>query len=277
MIFKQNSNLLTVTQTFNSYKIVENSTFRFIIENDKSEDNLLQIPFFLHAREFRIRFLIVYDLIFFLVLCCIFKTRSIVQFVQAPVGDYVKFFQISPGDYFFSTLKISFYIACLFGIPFAILQLILFFLPGMTNKEKVYVIPLFWFSVGLFYLGGKFSYSVLAPAALTFFLTYGSGIIEPFLSFDEYFEFMFTLFYSTGFIFQIPILQIVLGLLRIISVKQMLQAWRYIIFLSTILSAILTPSTDPITQLFLSTAIMALYLSGVGILIIIRKKFNINL
>jgi sec-independent protein translocase protein TatC len=60
------------------------------------------------------------------------------------------------------------------------------------------------------------------------------------------------LFYSTGLAFQIPIIQILIGLLNIVSPKQMLSAWRYIILLSTILGAILTPSTDPLTQLLLS-------------------------
>jgi Sec-independent protein secretion pathway component TatC len=45
----------------------------------------------------------------------------------------------------------------------------------------------------------------------------------------------------------------------------MLGAWRYIILISTIIGAILT-STDPLTQLLLSSAILLLYFSGLGIL-----------
>jgi sec-independent protein translocase protein TatC len=79
------------------------------------------------------------------------------------------------------------------------------------------------------------------------------------------------LFYSTGLAFQIPILQILIGLLNIVSPKQMLSAWRYIILISTILGAILTPSTDPLTQLLLSSAILLLYFSGLGILFLIKN------
>jgi hypothetical protein len=56
------------------------------------------------------------------------------------------------------------------------------------------------------------------------------------------------------------------GLLNIVSPQQMLGAWRYIILISTIIGAILTPSTDPLTQLLLSSAILLLYFSGLGIL-----------
>jgi sec-independent protein translocase protein TatC len=102
-------------------------------------------------------------------------------------------------------------------------------------------------------------------------LNYSDEVIEPLWSFDQYLEFILVLFYSTGLAFQIPIIQILLGLLNIVSAKQMLDAWRYVILLSTIIGAILTPSTDPLTQLLLSTAILLLYFSGVGILFLIKN------
>ena len=43
------------------------------------------------------------------------------------------------------------------------------------------------------------------------------------------------------------------------------------ILISTIIGAVLTPSTDPLTQLLLSFAILLLYFSGVGILFLIKN------
>jgi sec-independent protein translocase protein TatC len=51
----------------------------------------------------------------------------------------------------------------------------------------------------------------------------------------------------------------------------MLKIWRYVVLGSTILGAVLTPSTDPLTQLFLSSAIVLLYLIGTTILMILNK------
>ena len=172
---------------------------------------------------------------------------------------------------FFKTIKISFYTGLLFSSPFVIGQLILFLLPGLTKKETKIILPLLLSSLILFGLGLAFSYYTLIPAALNFFLNYSEEVLEPFLSFDQYFEFILVLFYSTGLAFQIPIIQILLGLLNIVSAKQMLGAWRYIILLSTILGAILTPSTDPLTQLLLSLAILLLYFSGLGILFLLKN------
>ena len=114
------------------------------------------------------------------------------------------------------------------------------------------------------------SSATIAPI-LNFFLNYSEEVIEPFWSFDQYFEFILVLFYSTGIAFQIPIVQILIGLLNIVTTTQMLAAWRYIILLATIFGAILTPSTDPLTQLLLSIAILLLYFAGLGILFLIKN------
>jgi len=155
--------------------------------------------------------------------------------------------------------------------PFIIGQIILFLLPGLTDNETKIILPLLFSSLVLFILGLVFSYYALVPAALNFFLDYGDDVIEPFWSFDQYFQFILVLFYSTGLAFQIPIIQILLGLLNIVSAKQMFKIWRYVILISTIVGAILTPSTDPLTQLLLSLAILMLYFSGIGILYLIKN------
>jgi sec-independent protein translocase protein TatC len=144
-------------------------------------------------------------------------------------------------------------------------------LPGLTKKEIKIILPLLISSLILFALGITFSYYTLIPAALNFFLNYSEEVIEPFWSFDQYFEFILVLFYTTGFAFQIPIIQILIGLLNIVSTSQMLNAWRYVIVISTILGAILTPSTDPLTQILLAFAIMLLYFTGLGILFLIKN------
>jgi sec-independent protein translocase protein TatC len=207
-----------------------------------------------------------------LVLTCgaFIEVKSLVKILELPISN-VKFFQVAPGEYFISTIKISFYTGLLFSSPFVISQLILFLLPGLTKKETRIILPLLLGSLFLFGLGLAFSYYTLVPAALNFFLNYSEEVLEPFWSFDQYFEFILVLFYSTGLAFQIPIVQILVGLLNIVSAKQMLGAWRYIILVSTILGAILTPSTDPLTQLLLSIAILMLYFAGLGILFLLKN------
>lgn len=82
---------------------------------------------------------------------------------------------------------------------------------------------------------------------------------------------MLVLFLSTGIIFQIPIVQIILSFSKILSGVKMLNLWKYMLLLSTILGAILTPSADPFTQLLLSGAVFFLYLIGSFLVIFLTK------
>ena len=231
---------------------------------------ILELRFSEHITELRQRSFHVIWLILFLTILTFVEVKFLVKLLELPVNN-VKFFQLSPGEYFISTVKISFYSGLLFGSPFLISQVVLFLLPGLTKQETKIILPLLLSSFCLFSLGLIFSYYILIPAALNFFLNYSDEVIEPFWSFEQYLEFILVLFYSTGIAFQIPIIQILLGLLNIVSIKQMLDSWKYIILFSTIIGAILTPSTDPFTQLLLSVAILLLYFSGVGILFLMKK------
>ena len=246
--------------------MVTNSDFNFAT----NETVTLELPFSEHMEELRQRIFHIFWIVLLLTSLAFVEVKILVKILELPVSN-VKFFQLSPGEYFVSTVKISFYTGLLFSSPFAMGQIILFLLPGLTKKETKVILPLLLSSLCLFGFGLIFSYYALIPAALNFFLTYSDEVIEPFWSFDQYFEFIIVLFYSTGLAFQIPVIQILLGLLNIVSAKQMLAAWRYVILISTIIGAILTPSTDPLTQSLLSVAILMLYFSGVGILFLIKN------
>jgi sec-independent protein translocase protein TatC len=243
-----------------------NSNFNFTTNTNVT----LELPFSEHIEELRQRIFLLFWIILVLTCLAFIEVKSIVKILELPINN-VKFFQVAPGEYFISTIKISFYTGLLFSSPFIISQFILFLLPGLTKKETKIILPLLLGSLVLFGLGLAFSYYTLIPAALNFFLNYSEEVLEPFWSFDQYFEFILVLFYSTGLAFQIPILQILVGLLNIVSAQQMLGAWRYIILLSTILGAILTPSTDPFTQLLLSLAILLLYFAGLGVLFLLKN------
>jgi len=47
---------------------------------------------------------------------------------------------------------------------------------------------------------------------------------------------------------QVPVIQVMLGQLGVFSSEQMFSAWRYVVVGATVAAAVLTPSTDPFTQ-----------------------------
>lgn len=248
-------------------------SFKFYTENNIANNkNLLTELFFdEHLEEIRQRCFQSLFLVFLVVFIIFIDIKPIVKILELPVQN-VRFFQASPGEYFISTLKIAFYTGIIFSIPIFFNQLIFFLLPGLTSREKKLIIGLVTSSFVFFSLGLIFSYFVLIPAALKFFITYSSDVVEPLLSFDQYFSFISILFLSTGLIFQVPVVQVLLSFSKIVTGKKMLKGWKYVILFSTIIGAIITPSADPLTQLLLSGAVFLLYLLGSTISIFLTKS-----
>jgi len=235
------------------------------VEADKDDiPDDAEMYLFDHLEELRQR--IFYALIAIVVgiIGCFTVVKPIVQILEVPAGA-VKFLQLSPGEYFFVSIKVAAYSGILVASPVILYQIIAFVLPGLTRRERRFLGPIVFGSSILFAAGLAFAYLALIPAALNFFITYGEDVVEQLWSIDRYFECVLLLMFSTGLAFQIPVVQALLGLLGIVSSKQMLSGWRYVFIGAAVLGAVLTPSTDPLTQSLLGGAVLMLYFGGVGL------------
>ena len=223
-----------------------------------------------HIEEFSQRLVFCLTLLVLTTIVCFIDVREIVKIFQAPALG-VKFLQFTPGEYFFASVKIAAFCGLLISSPAILYQLFLYVVPGMTKKERDILLPVSLGSGLLFVIGLIFSYFFLVPAALRFFIAYGAEVVEPFWSFDQYFDFVAVLLFTTGIAFQVPVVQVILGVLGLVSGEKMLSAWKYVVVICTIISAVITPSTDPVTQILMSLALLGLYLGGSGFVILLKK------
>jgi len=106
---------------------------------------------------------------------------------------------------------------------------------------------------------------------LSFFLFYIVDVLEPLWSFKEYFDFVLVLYLSSIYIFQLPVIQLIFGILGFCSAKLYFSYLKYIILIATVVSAVFTPSTDPVTQIIFAGAILILYSLGAGLVFYFEK------
>uniref|UniRef100_A0A0C9S966 TSA: Wollemia nobilis Ref_Wollemi_Transcript_9051_1514 transcribed RNA sequence n=1 Tax=Wollemia nobilis TaxID=56998 RepID=A0A0C9S966_9CONI len=225
-----------------------------------------EMSLFDHLEELRQRIFVSVLAVGAAILACFAFSKDLIYFLEAPVSSQgVRFLQLSPGEFFFTTIKVSGYSGLLLGSPVILYEVIAFVLPGLTKNEKRFLGPIVLGSSVLFYAGLAFSYEVLTPAALNFFVSYAEGVVESLWSIDQYFEFVLVLMFSTGLAFQVPVIQLLLGQTRLVTGDQMLAVWRYVVVGAVIAAAILTPSTDPLTQVLLAGPLIGLYISGAWI------------
>lgn len=232
--------------------------------------NEVEMSLFDHLEELRQRIFYALIAVVVGVIGCFLAVKPIVQLLEVPAQG-VKFLQLAPGEYFFVSIKVAGYSGLLIASPFVLYQIILFVLPGLTRRERRLIGPVVLGSSVLFAAGLVFAYLALIPAALNFFISYGADVVEQLWSIDRYFEFVLLLLFSTGLAFQIPIIQVLLSFLGIVSSGQMLSGWRYVILAAVVLGAVLTPSTDPLTQSLLAGAVLGLYFGGIGMVKLIGR------
>jgi sec-independent protein translocase protein TatC len=230
----------------------------------------LEMSFFDHLEELRQR--IFYGIIAVAIgaLGCFIYAKQIVQILEIPAAG-IKFLQLAPGEYFFVSVKVAGYCGLLVASPVVLYQVIQFVIPGLTKRERQLVLPVVIASSVLFVGGIAFAYYLLIPAALNFLIGYGADVVEQAWSIDRYFEFILVLLFATGLLFELPVVQILLSLLGILSSKVMLSAWQSVVVGSMVVGAIVTPSTDPLTQSLLAGAVLALYFGGIGVVKLLGK------
>ena len=225
-----------------------------------------------HLEELRERALVSAAAVGSLILLCFCFAKDLTIFLEQPVASQgVRFLQLGPGEYFFTTVKVAGYTGLLAGAPVVLYEAIAYVLPGLTINERKTLGPIVLGSSVLFYAGIVFAYYILVPAALKFFVGYADGAVESLWSIDQYFEFVLVLLFSTGLSFQVPVIQLLLGQTGIVTSKQMLSVWRYVVVGSVIAAAVLTPSTDPFTQMLLAVPLMSLYLGGAALVGVVEK------
>uniref|UniRef100_A0A1J3H8B5 Sec-independent protein translocase protein TATC, chloroplastic n=1 Tax=Noccaea caerulescens TaxID=107243 RepID=A0A1J3H8B5_NOCCA len=239
------------------------SIYEFLYPRKEELPDDKEMTIFDHLEELRERIFVSVLAVGAAITGCFAFSKDLIVFLEAPVKTQgVRFLQLAPGEFFFTTLKVSGYCGLLLGSPVILYEIIAFVLPGLTRAERRFLGPIVFGSSLLFYAGLAFSYWVLTPAALNFFVNYAEGVVESLWSIDQYFEFVLVLMFSTGLSFQVPVIQLLLGQVGVVSGDQMLSIWRYVVVGAVVAAAVLTPSTDPVTQMLLATPLLGLYLGG---------------
>jgi sec-independent protein translocase protein TatC len=230
----------------------------------------VEMSLFDHLEELRQRIFYALSVVGVAIAGCFVVVKQIVELLEVPAQG-AKFLQLSPGEYFFVSIKVAAYSGLLIASPFVLYQIIAFVLPGLTLRERQFLGPIVLGSSVLFFAGLAFAYIALIPAALNFFISYGADVVEQLWSIDRYFEFVLLLLFSTGLAFQVPVVQLLLALLGIVDSTRMLSGWRYVLLGAAVLGAVLTPSTDPVTQSLLGGAVLTLYFGGIGLVRLVGR------
>ncbi len=188
-----------------------------------------------------------------------YLSRDIIKLLTDIAPKDTSFFQIKPGEFFFSSVKVSFYCGILLSSPIILWQLASFIFPGLKPEEKKLTIPILIGSPFLFLCGSLFAYNFIAPSMLNFLFGFGENIISTSISIENYISFTLMIMAMCGCTFLLPAIIFTLAGLKIIDSNFLISQWRYAILTSVVLGAILTPTPDPFNMGIISGILIGLY------------------
>ena len=162
---------------------------------------------------------------------------------------------------FMVPIKVAALAAFVVALPYVLYQTWAFVAPGLYDHEKKLALPIVAASTVLFVLGMAFCYYFVFGRVFAFIHEFAPKSITPAPDIEAYFSFVITMFLTFGITFEIPIVQLVLVRMGIVTVEKMRQARPYVIVGAFVVSAVVTPP-DVLSQFMLAVPMCLLYEIG---------------
>ncbi len=189
-------------------------------------------------------------------------TFPILTFLKRPAGD-VALVYIDPTELISTYFKVAVVGGLILAMPIILYQIAMFVSPGLSSKEKRYVMASLPAILVAFGAGVIFTWFILLPPALHFLLNFGSDVAEPQIRISRYINLILMLSVWMGVSFQTPFVMLVLARVGIVTPKGFARRRKFAVLGAFVAGAIFTPTFDPVNQTLLASPIIVLYEFGI--------------
>jgi sec-independent protein translocase protein TatC len=230
------------------------------------ETDLKSQPFMEHLIEFRDRVLrsVVAVLIIFAGLFSF--SNELYIYISEPIREYLPesstMIATEVASPFLTPFKLTLVLSLFAAMPYILYQAWAFLAPGLYQREKKIVIPLFISSVALFYAGMAFAYYIVFPLVFLFFTSIAPEGISVMPDIRSYLDFVLKLFFAFGLSFEIPIAVVILSWMGAVNPNNLAKKRPYVFVMCFVLGMLLTPP-DIISQTLLAIPMWLLFELGI--------------
>ncbi len=225
-----------------------------------------------HLRELQWRLMLVAA--FFIAGACLAYSfqEQLIPLLLNPLGGE-KLVYLNPAGGFNFIFLVSIYAGMALSFPVLIQQLYAFLKPalpsGAHKKSPVIIISSFLLLIA----GIVFGYMIAVPNALTFLYGFADQYVEASLTAESYLNFIIAYTIGIGIVFQVPLLLLLINSVKPLTPGGLLKSERWVVLLSFIVAAIITPTPDPVNQAIIAVPVIAVYQIGVvAVLISIARR-----
>ncbi len=155
-------------------------------------------------------------------------------------------------------LKVSLVTGVVAASPIWLYQLWAFIVPGLHSSERRWSMVFGAVAGPLFITGVLIGYYVL-PKGINILISFTPAEVSNLVELSGYLSFVLRMLLVFGVAFEIPLFVVLLNLAGVVSGRQLGEHRPWIIVGTFVFAAIATPSTDPISMLFLALPMTLLF------------------
>ena len=233
---------------------------------EEQQEALDRQPFMAHLIEFRDRVLRIFISILVIFAGLFSFSQDLYLYVSEPIREFLPesstMIATEVASPFLTPFKLTLVLSMFAAMPYILYQIWAFVAPGLYQREKKIVLPLFFSSVFLFYGGMAFAYYVVFPLVFMFFTNIAPEGISVMPDIRSYLDFVLKLFFAFGLSFEIPIAVVILSWMGVVEPDNLAKKRPYVFVLCFVLGMLLTPP-DIISQTLLAIPIWLLFEIGI--------------
>ncbi len=224
-------------------------------------ENERLMPFWDHIEELRKRLFLALLALVFATLGSFFFAEKVIGILAGPIGGLEVLQSIEVTESIGVFTRVSLICGAVIAMPVILYELLAFIVPGLKSTEKRLVFVGLGFGFLFFLMGVAFAYFVMLPRTLEFLITFMGVETNP--RFSSYIKFMTNLVFWIGVAFEMPLIIFILAKLKVVTAGKLLKGWRYAIILIAVLSAVITPTVDPVNMALLMLPLVLLFFISV--------------
>ncbi len=190
-----------------------------------------------------------------------FLADFFIEFLAGPIGGLQNLVALEVTESVGVYMRVSLLAGFIMALPIIVYQILAFVVPGLYDNEKRWVFAAIPIATLLFVAGVAFSYAVMLRAALPFLLDFLDVQTLPSLS--KYVGFVTNLMFWIGLSFETPLVVFMLAKLHVVTPSFLLKQWRFAIIIIALMSAMITPTVDPVNMGLLMAPLFAIYLLSI--------------
>ena len=235
-----------------------------------------KMSFLEHLDELRKRLMWAIGALFGGFLVALFFIDRIFGFIMRPLAATLpegrKMIYTEPTEAFLLQLKVAALAGVVISAPAVMWQLWLFIAPGLYRREKRLALPFIVSTSLLFVAGAAFNHYVVFPIAFTFLGSFTKDYMEFMPRITPVFSLYSQLLLAFGIIFQMPVLVFTLARLGLVTAGFLWKNTKYAVLIIFVISAVITPTSDVVTQTLMAAPMLVLYVVSIGIAWVFGKK-----